>query len=89
MEKPRLTYFDMGGRADPIRMLLWHAKVDFEDERLSFEQWGERKASENLTHQLPYFTMKDGTKKLQGTAILIGLAHLHGYASHDAETCYD
>ena len=50
MEKPRLEYFDLHGRADAIRMLLWHAKVDFEDKRYSQEEWAAKKTAENLTH---------------------------------------
>ena len=31
------------GRADPIRFLLHHAKVDYTYEGLDFEQWGKLK----------------------------------------------
>ena len=30
---PRLLYFPVGGRAESIRFLLMHAKVDFVDDR--------------------------------------------------------
>ena len=35
---PKLFYWDMHGAAEPIRMLLNHCKVEFEDVRLSFEE---------------------------------------------------
>ena len=45
--KPLVTveYFGMGyGRADPIRFLLHHAKVDYQYIGYDFEQWGKLKA---------------------------------------------
>ena len=35
--KLKMVYFDAYGRGEPIRILLGHAKVPFEDERLTFE----------------------------------------------------
>jgi len=44
--RPKLTYFAFaGGRIGPIRIALRQAKVDFEDERLSFQEFGARKVS--------------------------------------------
>ncbi len=34
----KVIYFDLYGRAEAIRMLLTHAKVPFEDVRLSKEE---------------------------------------------------
>jgi hypothetical protein len=43
--KIKVEYFGMGyGRADCIRMLLAHAKIDYEYVGYDFEQWGKLKA---------------------------------------------
>ena len=42
---PKLYYFDIGGRAEAIRMLLHDAKVQYEDVRMSFPEFGEAKAA--------------------------------------------
>ena len=34
MERPRLTYFDMRGRAEAIRLLLFATQTEFEDRRV-------------------------------------------------------
>lgn len=35
-----LIYFDVRGRGEPTRLLFKAAGVEFEDRRLSFEEWG-------------------------------------------------
>ena len=40
MERPRLTYFDMRGRAEAIRLLLHANRTEFEDRRIvSRDEW--------------------------------------------------
>ncbi|XP_012934771.2 uncharacterized protein LOC101859624 [Aplysia californica] len=39
----RLTYFDGRGRGEICRLILAHAKKNYEDKRITFEQWGEFK----------------------------------------------
>ena len=42
----KLTYFDFdGGRAEPIRIAFHAAGIAFEDERLSFQEFGEMRHS--------------------------------------------
>ena len=44
MSKVKLTYFDFsGGRAEPIRMALAMGGVDFEDVRISFQEFREQR----------------------------------------------
>ena len=40
----KLYYFGVYGRAEPIRMLLAHAKIEYEDVRLDHEQQQKLKA---------------------------------------------
>lgn len=39
MTKPELIYFDAPGRAEPIRMLLHFAGIDYEDTRFPGSEW--------------------------------------------------
>ena len=36
----KLTYFQLGGRAEGIRALLGHAGFQYEDARLTFDEFG-------------------------------------------------
>jgi glutathione S-transferase len=40
----KLWYFDMYGRAEPIRLMLTYLEAPFEDIRLSREEFGKLKA---------------------------------------------
>jgi len=45
MPKLKLTYFDIhGGRAEPARLALYLGGVAFEDERISFQEFGAKRA---------------------------------------------
>lgn len=40
MTKYKLTYFDFdGGRAEPVRIAFHHGGIEFEDDRISFEEF--------------------------------------------------
>ena len=86
----KLYYFDMYGRAEPIRQALWHAKVDFEDVRIDKEKFQKLKETEpDLFEfgQLP--VMEDDGKKLcQTIAILRYVGNKHGYIPADAYQRY-
>ena len=42
----KLTYFDFdGGRAEPVRIAFHAAGIAFEDDRISFQEFGEMRGS--------------------------------------------
>ena len=83
---PQLLYFDIYGKAEPIRMLLNHAKIAFEDVRLTPEQFREKKeAGEFPSGQVPVWITDSGKKFNQSNAILRALAIEHGYYGENFE----
>ena len=82
-KKPLVTveYFGMGyGRADPIRMLLHHAKVDHQYIGYDFEQWGKLKGEGKGGEfaGLPRVCI-DGKEYGQSMATLRMLGQKYGY----------
>lgn len=68
MTKFKLTYFDVdGGRAEPIRLALSLGKIEFEDHRLSFEEFKEMRAGTPL-NALPVVEI-DGVTYTQSNAM--------------------
>ncbi len=50
MSKYKLTYFDFdGGRGEPIRIAFHAADIDFEDHRISFEEFGKTRNTMRFT----------------------------------------
>ncbi|KAE9092261.1 hypothetical protein PF010_g17874 [Phytophthora fragariae] len=66
--KLKLTYFPLPGRAEPIRLAFYIGGIDFEDERLSFDEFAEVK-SRLPFNQLPMLEV-DGEAISQSLAIL-------------------
>lgn len=62
-----ITYFNIAGRAEPIRLCLAAGGVAFKDNRLSFPKWGEVKAAVTakigspFINQLPALKVGDET----------------------------
>jgi hypothetical protein len=63
-----LVYFDIDGRASPLRMLLSHAKVKWEDDRIKGADWGIRK-SEMLGGSVPNWI--EGNVRMNETESLL------------------
>ena len=77
----KLYYFDIYGRAEPIRMMLTKAGVAFEDIRATHAMWPEIKESGILEYgQVPMLELEDGTRLVQQTAIQWYLASTYGFA---------
>ena len=69
MSSYKLTYFNFdGGRGEPIRIALHAAGIEFEDERLSFEQFGK------MRHGTPFNALPvlniDGADVTQTNSLL-------------------
>ncbi|OQR88957.1 paladin [Thraustotheca clavata] len=63
----KLTYFDMPGRADLIRLVLFLNDIPFEDERITREEFAARKESFPF-HQVPTLTI-NGEVYAQGHSL--------------------
>lgn len=91
--KPLLVYWDIRALAEPIRLLLHFARVDFEDRRIPFgemgpsllEPWMSQKYSQGLDFpNLPYYV--EGNLKIsQSSAILQHLARKHNLYGDNLE----
>jgi glutathione S-transferase len=66
----KVIYFNMGGRAEPIRLALHYAGVQFEDVRLTGAEFGEKKAAGYFKFgQVPVVEI-DGKQFAQSAALL-------------------
>ncbi|KAF8363340.1 hypothetical protein PRIPAC_90263 [Pristionchus pacificus] len=79
----KLTYFDLRGRGEPIRMMFAIAGVPFEDKRVQLQDW-EAMAKSKATpfDALPMLEV-DGVKFAQTLAILRYIARETGFAGPD------
>ncbi|XP_070548538.1 S-crystallin SL11-like [Ptychodera flava] len=80
MPKHRVIYFDARGRAEPSRLVLSAAGVEFEDVRFTSEQWQTEKATGKYEFgQLPCLET-DGVMISQSRAMARYLANEYGLA---------
>ena len=69
MSSIKLTYFDIEGRAECVRLALALADVEYEDVRISFPEWEELKPK--TPHgKLPVLQIDDGPMKTQSGAMM-------------------
>ena len=86
---PKLYYFDLYGRGEPIRMLLHHAKVEFEDKRVTNEEFAQLREDGTLpSGQVPLWE-DEGRQVNQTAAIMRLLGKQHGYYSMDPMEGYN
>lgn len=84
--KIKITYFDMTGRAEAIRLALTVAGIPFEDERISREELAQRKLTGVLPfNQLPVIEI-DGEVHAQSLAMLVYAGKLAGLYPDCAKT---
>ena len=88
MSRYRLTYFDFdGGRGEAIRIAFHAAGVDFEDNRLSFPEFGELQSSLPF-HAVPVLEI-DGAPVTQSNALCRYVGKMAGlYPEDDLQALY-
>ena len=88
----KVYYFNLYGRAEPIRMLLAHAKIQFEDKRFEFADWPTVKGHFEFG-QVPALEITDAEGKVhqytQTLSILRYLSIKHGYYPADPEKAFE
>jgi len=86
MVEYRLHYFPVHGRGDPLRLMLAHAKADWED--CIMQDWANQKPN-FPGGAMPCLELKDGTKLGQSAAIGNYLGRKLGYLSSDPLQAYE
>ena len=82
MVKLKLTYFNVEGAAEKIRLALKLGGIDFEDERIDRAQWSALKGKTPYG-QLPLFTIDDFPPVTESHAILRYVGKLAGLLPED------
>jgi len=67
--KIKLSYFDIEGVAEPIRLALVLTGTEFEDDRVPFSKWGDMKPTTPYGG-LPLMTIDDGPVRTESKAML-------------------
>ena len=87
---PKLVYFNIQGRGQAIRFLLAHVGIEFEDYRITGEEWKEAKADNRYNSTgLPVYIDDEGKAVNQQQCILQSLAMKHGLGAQSAEQTYE
>ena len=76
----KLYYLDIFAKGEPIRMMLTHAKIPFEDCRITGEIQKTMKADGLLEYgQLPMLELEDGTRLSQSVPIYNYISTISGF----------
>jgi glutathione S-transferase len=88
MTNYKLTYFDFdGGRAEPLRIAFHAAGIEFEDDRISFPEFGEMKGNWRF-NAVPVLEI-DGTVVTQSNAMNRYVGKMAGlYPTDDLQALY-
>ncbi|MFC1831065.1 glutathione S-transferase family protein [Thermodesulfobacteriota bacterium] len=88
MTRYKLTYFDIdGGRAEPIRIAFHAAGIDFEDNRISFAEFGEMRSTTRF-NSVPVLEI-DGAQVTQSNAMSRYVGKMAGlYPLDDLQALY-
>lgn len=88
MSHYKLTYFDFdGGRAEPIRIAFHAAGIEFEDDRISFPEFGEMRERTRFS-SVPVLEI-DGIAVTQSNAMMRYVGKMAGlYPEDDLQALY-
>lgn len=76
--KPTFHYFQLYARGEPIRMALWKAGIEYNDNRVTGDDWKNLRESGKLPFgQVPALELADGTILAQQFAIMNYIAEVH------------
>jgi prostaglandin-H2 D-isomerase / glutathione transferase len=83
MTKPKVTYFDFpGSRGEEVRLAMWVAGVDFDDNRISGATWSDLKPRTPFG-SLPMFELEGRPPLAQVNAILVYIGREYGLHPKD------
>ena len=85
---PTLQYFDCSGRGESIRIACYLGGIKFNDERLSNDQFGFKKAAGEFPLGSVPVWIEDGEKICQSNTILRMVGNRSGLYSSDPETAW-
>ena len=60
LDRPKLTYMQGFGKAEPIRMMFAHSGVDFEDYQIPLSTWSKVKSQYPHNGMLPVLEVNKG-----------------------------
>ena len=88
MSKPQFIYFNVYAKGEKIRVLLAHAKVDYDDIRLNDADFMQRKAAGEFNNgQVPVW-LQNGKQYNESSAILRFLGKQYGYYPADPDQAW-